>query len=223
MNKKPNSPESSFSPQKTSGFVIVQNVAMFFLSLAVLFVLAVIIIYPLWFFATQYKSAYTLGTLIALLFLFAAFFVLRLLRAIRHSSLDEFYLRLLHWFSVLFLLVTQLLFALLNIVLINFTLNNSQTELVPVIISFLGAAIGISALFLLNRSRHLKLLSSVGFIIFIILFSLHFLYWGAVLFVRNLPLPLVLLLASILGFFFVQKMTKINKEKKKPKNEEIQS
>jgi hypothetical protein len=91
------------------------------------------------------------------------------------------------------------------------------------VIAGLGMIICFLSLFLFVRSRRLKLLSPAGFIIFTILFSLHFMYWGAVFFVRGLYVPLILLFLSIIGFFFVEKMTKINTEKKKPKNEEIRS
>lgn len=215
MSSPNHSFEHHFTVKKLSLLGLVKSVGLFLGFLFILGVIALVVIYPLWYLAVEHKELYSLLIGIGLALVVAVLFGLRLYRSFRDARLDEFFSRVLTVFLWLFLLALQVLYALLNILLLNVGELAGVND--P---SFLFTAVSVCVLFLLflllyQQSIKKRLLLRVGTVIVGALFVLNTGYWATVCVVRQLFVLVIVQIIVLFGFFFFQKLTKIIREKKK--------
>jgi hypothetical protein len=180
-----------------------------------------LLIYPLWYLATQKTEIYTVGVLALVGALILALFILRWRRAALNSRLDEFYLKTQRVLAFAAFLLSQAFTALANAVF--FLVMRTANPQPPAIIGLAApAALSMLAtLVLIASARRRELFRQAGFVFCSIVFSLQCAYWAAAFFFQGTYLYSVLIFLIILGFFFYKKITKMITEKKNPDNEAI--
>ncbi|HEQ71874.1 MAG TPA: hypothetical protein ENN69_05240 [Spirochaetia bacterium] len=182
---------------------------------AILGVVALAVVYPLWYAATNLRSLYTIVVLAGIFSLPIIVFVLKLIRAVRGIRRAEFMLGLAKFAVTMLFLVLQVAAAL-----VSGTLLSEEFLSVPFHPAFLAAAPGGALLFVLSllmllRARRRALFGSFLFSFCSVLLTIHYLYWSAVFVFRGLWLPLAVFWVAISAFFFSQKMATIKKEPRK--------
>jgi hypothetical protein len=219
MAPKNHTPRESFSFRTTAVFSLAKYLLFLFIFIALLAFVALILIYPLWFLATEHKTLYTIGMGICILILIALFFFFRLRAAVYDSRIDEFYKKLFQWVVVLLLFSVQLLFTLINVFWLELIKTRGQVDIACIGVMSGAVIIELLSLILLFGAHGRKLISPAGTVFIAIIYIISPLYWEAVYLFRSFFLPAITLFLIIFGFFFFTKLTKIKRGKKKPGNE----
>ncbi len=209
-----------FSARKTGALSLLKYTGVAVIFAGLLGAVAVLLIYPLWYIATQHKEVYS--TIIAFSFSPLIFlFVLRARRALRNGLFAEFILRVTGVLAFFLFLCTQVCWTLLQTVLYSL-IRSEEAAAAPILVLVLAAGLAAFAclVFLLLLRRN-KIWGRPVFIFSGILFTLHIHYWIAVYVYNDFWLPPAGLAIAILGFFFLTKLTKIKREKQNPTNETI--
>ncbi len=183
---------------------------------ALLAAVAALVIYPLWYLATQATGLYTAGFLGLVCALALLLFVLRWRRAARNARLDEFYLRVARVAVFALFLLSQAFLALVQVGFYGYLMSGLSIGLPIVLLHVLGCLAALVSLALPDSARRRGLLGRAGFVVATGLFAAQGAYWTAVFVVRRAFPYVGIVLLTILGFFFFKIITKIKREQKSP-------
>lgn len=180
---------------------------------------AAVVIYPLWFLATQATDIYTAGFLGLVAALAVLFFLLRWRRAVRNTRLEEFYLKVTRFAVFMLFLLSQLFLTLVHVAWYGFYTSGAPFGVPTVLLHLAGCLTALLSLALPAAALRRNLLGPAGFVVATVLFALQGAYWTAA-FVVQRDFPFVALVSlTILSFFFLKKITKIIRKKKNPDDE----
>jgi hypothetical protein len=176
---------------------------------------AVLFIYPLWYLATRHRDVYSIAVLASLSPLLLLI-IFRGRRALQNGRFAEFSAKAMGVVAFFLYLCVQVFWTILHIML--FSLLRSA-ESFPAGIIALVSATAIGAGFipcLISLLSRTKLASRPLSVLYTVLFSLQAVYWVAVFVYHGFWLHTAGIVVGILGFFFLNKITKIRREKKSP-------
>ncbi len=182
--------------------------------IALLALVSAIVIYPLWYLATQATDLYTAGFLGLILALAVLFFVLRWRRAAHNARLDEFYLKVTRFAVFVLFLLSQAFLTLVQVAWYGFLQSAAPFGVPTVLLHAAGCLAAFVSVALPDAARRRALLGPAGFVVATVLFALQGVYWIAVFVVKGAFPYVALVSATIFGFFFSQIITKIKRGKK---------
>jgi hypothetical protein len=207
-----------FSVRKTGPLSLLKYAGVASAFAGLLGAVAVLVIYPLWYLATQAKEVYSV--IIACSFSpLILLFVLRARRAFRNGLFAEFLLKVTGLFAFVIFLCAQVFWTLLQIALYTlvFSPGGAPQGAPLVVLAVMTAAFGFPWAMGLVRRR--RIWGKALFVFSSILLGIHYLYWTAV-FVYNGYWPhTIAMAAAVAGFFFFTKITTMRREKKSPDHE----
>ncbi|MBN2352586.1 MAG: hypothetical protein JXD23_08465 [Spirochaetales bacterium] len=190
---------------------------------ALLAAVAALVIYPLWYLATQATALYSAGFLGLLSALAVLFFILRWRRAARNARLDVFFLKVARVAVFTLFLLSQAFLALFHVGLFGYVSGGLPFGLPTVLLYVIGCLTALVSLALPDGARRHGLLGPARFVVATVLFAAQGAYWAGV-FVVQQAFPYVgLVILTILGFFFFKKVTKIKRERKSPRDNVLDS
>jgi len=165
-----------------SGYIhTISSICFFIINLLTLILLSIIIVFPLWFFSTEYKDVYTLSAGISIGSLIFIYFIFRIRRLFKESGIVGFFLSIFRFLSFL-LYIACLSFSLILFILFVVVSEQNDYFLLKQIIFIAAIVISAFSLFILIIFKR-KSIISPGFYKFLVFITcLVFIYWICVLF-----------------------------------------
>jgi hypothetical protein len=218
MKHKTPSPSTMFSVKRTAFFSFVKYTGVALVFAGLLFLVAVCIIYPLWFLATQSREIYSTVIAFSLSPLLLLFF-LRARRAFRNGVFAEFLAKISSVLAFILFVCGQVLWAVMQIFLYTLVRSDQAVAggIIFLVLTTSWGGFGFPALIVFFR--RLKIAGQAFSVIAWILFLLQFLYWMAVFVYHGFFWHPIGFILSFSLFLFLEKITKIRRGKKNPAHE----